>query len=113
MHQGVDILVKAHPKALSGAIVLGDEALGGDGAGRELVFLDVAEEELVERLTGRLTCTNCGNAHHLRFAPPASEGVCDVCGNALEQRKDDSEDVVRNRLAVLPVVRSSIVTVIR
>jgi adenylate kinase len=63
--------------------------------------LEVPEAELVSRLTGRLTCRSCDASFHLRFKPPAKEGVCDVCSEeALYQRDDDSEAVVKNRLEV-------------
>lgn len=62
--------------------------------------IEVPEEELVSRLTGRLVCGSCGATYHQRFAPPAQAGICDACGGALEQRKDDSEEVVRKRLSV-------------
>lgn len=75
-----------------------------------VIDIEVSDEVVVRRLTGRLTCGSCGNIHHVDFAPPKAPGICDACGGALEQRKDDTEDVVRNRLAVyreqtLPVVR--------
>ena len=63
--------------------------------------LTVAEDELVGRLTGRRTCPN-GHVFHVLHNPPEVEGVCDVCGEDLYQRDDDTEDVVRNRLEVYP-----------
>lgn len=65
-----------------------------------VVFLDVPEEELVDRLTGRRVCSECGATYHVRFDPPEEEGVCDVCGGELVQREDDTEDTVRERLRV-------------
>jgi adenylate kinase len=62
--------------------------------------LAVDEDEVVSRLTGRRTCTGCGAVFHVTHQPPATEGVCDVCGGELVQREDDREDVVRNRLEV-------------
>jgi adenylate kinase len=62
--------------------------------------LAVEEDEVVERLTGRRTCRDCGAIFHVVHNPPRTEGVCDECGGELYQRKDDSEDVVRNRLEV-------------
>jgi adenylate kinase len=62
--------------------------------------LAVDESEVVKRLTGRRTCTACGGISHVEFDPPATEGVCDACGGELEQREDDREDVVLNRLEV-------------
>jgi adenylate kinase len=65
-----------------------------------VIELNVPTEELVGRLTGRLTCSKCGQMYHKRFAPPKVTGVCDREGNHLETRSDDAEDVVRDRLAV-------------
>ncbi|WP_313691271.1 adenylate kinase [Halorarum halobium] len=65
-----------------------------------VVFLDVPGEELVDRLTGRRVCDDCGATYHVRFDPPEEEGVCDECGGELVQREDDTEDTVRERLRV-------------
>jgi adenylate kinase len=64
------------------------------------LFLDVSEEELVDRLTGRRVCDDCGANYHVEFAPPEEAGVCDDCGGDLVQRDDDTEDTVRERLRV-------------
>jgi len=71
--------------------------------GKELNFalaLIVPDELLVERLTGRRTCKNCGMMYHIKYKPPKVEGKCDVCGGQLYQRADDNEETVRNRLKV-------------
>jgi adenylate kinase len=65
-----------------------------------VVFFDVAEPELVRRLTGRRICRRCQTAFHVDSAPPQREGVCDRCGGELYQRDDDSEATVRHRLGV-------------
>jgi adenylate kinase len=65
-----------------------------------VVYLDVSEDELVDRLTGRRVCPECGANYHVEFAPPAEEGVCDECGAELIQRDDDTEETVRERLSV-------------
>jgi len=62
--------------------------------------LEVPDEELVERISGRLMCNNCGASYHRNFNPPKKEGVCDVCGGELSQRADDREEAVQNRLNV-------------
>jgi adenylate kinase len=62
--------------------------------------LQVPDEELMSRLTGRLTCKGCSAMYHQRFSPPASEGVCDKCGGELYQREDDTAETVGVRLAV-------------
>jgi len=65
-----------------------------------VVFLDVSEAELVDRLTGRRVCDDCGANYHVEFSPPETAGVCDECGGDLIQRDDDTEDTVRERLRV-------------
>ena len=65
-----------------------------------VVSIEVPNEELVGRLTGRRTCRACGGGHHVIFDPPKQEGVCDKCGGELYQRDDDQEATIRNRLGV-------------
>jgi adenylate kinase len=60
--------------------------------GRELtavILIEVSEEEIVRRLSGRRTCPD-GHVFHVEFDPPENEGVCDVCGEALQTREDDN-----------------------
>ncbi|WP_124726420.1 adenylate kinase [Staphylospora marina] len=71
--------------------------------GRELdavIYIEVEEEELLKRLTGRRICRSCGATYHVVFAPPAKDGVCDKCGSELYQRDDDRPETVRERLKV-------------
>jgi adenylate kinase len=65
-----------------------------------VVSIDVDEEALVARLTGRRTCKSaaCGQMYHLKFTPSKKAGICDKCGGELYQRDDDNEATVRNRL---------------
>lgn len=63
-------------------------------------LLSVSESELVDRLTGRRVCEECGTNYHVEFDQPEAEGVCDECGGELIQRDDDTEDTVRERLRV-------------
>ena len=65
-----------------------------------ILSLAVSREELIDRLTGRRVCDNCGTNYHVEFDQPEEEGVCDGCGGALIQREDDSRDSVENRLDV-------------
>ena len=65
-----------------------------------VLSLEVSREELIERLTGRRVCDDCGSNFHVEFNEPETEGVCDDCGGALIQRDDDDEESVRNRLDV-------------
>jgi adenylate kinase len=61
--------------------------------------LEVADEELVERISGRLMC-KCGASYHRTLNPPKKEDACDICGGEIFQRVDDQEDAVQNRLNV-------------
>jgi adenylate kinase len=65
-----------------------------------VLFLNVADGELLARLTGRRSCPECGAVFHVVTQPPKSDGACDACGAALVQRDDDREDVVSERLKV-------------
>ena len=65
-----------------------------------VVLLDVGEEVLVDRLTGRRVCADCGANFHVDFQPPEVDGVCDECGGELVQREDDTEETARERLEV-------------
>ncbi|MFD2043156.1 adenylate kinase [Ornithinibacillus salinisoli] len=65
-----------------------------------VLHVNVPEEILVERLTGRRICPSCGKAYHVIYNPPKEEGICDRDGQALIQRDDDKPDTVKNRLAV-------------
>lgn len=71
--------------------------------GKKIVYvinIDVDQSILMERLTGRRICKNCGATYHLVFNPPSQEGVCDRCGGELYQRADDNAETVQNRLDV-------------
>ena len=64
-----------------------------------VIQLDVDEEALVARVTGRYTCAGCGQGYHDRFEKPKTEGVCDKCaGTEFKRRADDNEQTVRSRL---------------
>ncbi|WP_336001940.1 adenylate kinase [Halorientalis halophila] len=65
-----------------------------------ILSLSVSREELVDRLTGRRVCDDCGTNFHVEFDQPEEAGVCDECGGELIQRDDDNEESVRNRLDV-------------
>jgi adenylate kinase len=64
------------------------------------VWLELSEEDLVERLSLRRTCSNsaCGRSYHLKFEPPKRDGICDACSSSLYQRKDDAPESIRERL---------------
>lgn len=65
-----------------------------------VINIQVDKDILMDRLTGRRICKNCGATYHLVFNPPQHEGICDRCGGELYQRADDNEETVQNRLDV-------------
>ncbi len=65
-----------------------------------ILMLEVPDQIIVERLTSRRLCKNCGTVYNIRFLKPKVEGKCDKCGGELYQRADDNEAVIRNRLQV-------------
>lgn len=65
-----------------------------------VVDIDVPEELLIGRLTGRRICRGCARNYHVEFMPPKQNGVCDACGGELYERSDDSRNVVAERLDV-------------
>jgi len=65
-----------------------------------VLLIDVPDEEVVRRLSGRRVCVKAGHNYHVEFDPPKHEGVCDQDGSRLIQRDDDKPEVIRNRLRV-------------
>ena len=75
------------------------EALDGMGVRIDAVLnIEVADEKIVERMSGRRVCS-CGASYHVAYNPPKTENVCDKCGAALYVRADDAAETVKNRLA--------------
>lgn len=64
------------------------------------INIQVDNQELLKRLTGRRTCRKCSSMYHIYFEPPRQENVCDKCQGELYQRNDDKEETIRNRLDV-------------
>jgi adenylate kinase len=65
-----------------------------------ILLLDVPDEIIIERLSTRRICKNCGTVYNIRFLKPKVEGVCDKCGGQLYQRADDNPEVIKKRLQV-------------
>lgn len=65
-----------------------------------VINIEVAEDVLIPRLTGRRICRQCGSSYHMVFNPPKEEGVCGQCGGELYQRSDDTVETAENRLNV-------------
>lgn len=72
------------------------------------IWLEVPQDVLVRRLSGRRTCPKCGAGYHVETMKPQRDGICDVCGSALEQRPDDAPQNVANRLKVYAEKTSSL-----
>ena len=77
-----------------------DEMLQKRGTALDHVIeLKVDEEALVDRITGRYSCANCGTGYHDRYQQPKTDGVCDSCGSTeFKRREDDNEETVRSRM---------------
>jgi adenylate kinase len=93
-------LLDGFPRTLQQAAALDDMLAASERALSHVIVLDVPPAELVERLSGRRTCRQCGKGYHIKFDPPKQPGICDACGGELYQRADDNEETVRNRLVV-------------
>jgi len=93
-------LLDGFPRNVAQAYEL-DSILGDLGASLDVVLeLEVDNEEVVKRLSGRRTCRKCGHIWHVEYDPTKVDGVCDKCGGELLQRDDDKAETVRHRLDV-------------
>jgi adenylate kinase len=95
---GKPILFDGFPRTIPQAEGL-DKVLSAKKLAVDMAILvDLADDEVVKRLTARRQCRKCGKIFNLTFKPPKVAGICDDCGGELYQRKDDSEAVIRDRL---------------
>jgi len=91
-------ILDGFPRTISQAQFI-ERILAAKGEGRPLVLdIEVTEELLLKRLTGRRTCPICGEIYNIYFNPPKVEGICDKDGGKLLQRADDNEATIRQRL---------------
>ena len=65
-----------------------------------VISIEISDEAIMERMSGRRVCESCGASYHVVAVPPKQEGVCDSCGGKLVQRKDDAPETVKARLEV-------------
>jgi len=93
------VIFDGYPRTAAQAASL-DDILSSRGRKLDHVIeLVVDEDALVERITGRFTCGNCGEGYHDKYKQPAQEGVCDECGSKeFKRRPDDTEETVRTRM---------------
>ena len=93
-------ILDGFPRTLDQATAL-DEALAQEGrAIDKVIYIQVPEDDLLGRLSGRWNCRQCSSVYHERFQPPRQAGRCDQCGGELYQRDDDKPETVRRRLEV-------------
>jgi len=65
---------------------------------KAVIYLNIDENKLLERILGRRICQNCNSNYHIKFLPPMKENICDKCGNSLTTRKDDNETILKDRI---------------
>ncbi len=88
------------PRTIPQAEVL-EEALANIGDKIDFAIdVDVPDENIVRRMSGRRACLSCGATYHIEHVPPKAEGICDRCGKELVLRDDDKAETVKNRLNV-------------
>lgn len=94
----VGFLLDGFPRTVAQADLL-DGILSRRGQALDRVIsIEVAEPEILDRLTGRRSCDGCGAVFHVRYNRPRVDGTCDRCGGSLRQRNDDTEKVIAERL---------------
>jgi adenylate kinase len=93
-------ILDGFPRTLDQAKALEQQLSGLGRRVTAALLIDVPDEEVIRRLSGRRVCVKAGHNYHVEFDPPKNEGVCDQDGSRLIQRDDDKPDVVRNRLRV-------------
>lgn len=95
-----NVILDGFPRTVNQALAL-EEMLKVKGEKiSKVLFFDVPDEVIIDRLSGRRVCSKCGAVYHVKYNPSKVEGVCDLCGGTLVQRDDDKEEVVRKRLEV-------------
>lgn len=93
-------LLDGFPRTVKQAEALDKFLDGNDKKIDGTILIDVPKEAIFDRMTGRRVCTKCGASFHVKFNPPKVEGICDLCGSPVVQRKDDTEETVKERLEV-------------
>ncbi|MCX5706208.1 MAG: adenylate kinase [Candidatus Omnitrophica bacterium] len=93
-------ILDGYPRNLAQAetleLLLKEKGIGID----EVIYLDSSDSVIIQRLSGRLACSNCGANFHIKNMPPKAAGICDKCAGKLYQRTDDKEETVMKRLQV-------------
>ena len=93
-------ILDGFPRTIAQAENLAEILAGMDKKIDAVIYLDVADEIILKRLTARMNCRGCDAIYNKIFMPPKTEGICDKCGSELFQRADDSLETAQSRLAV-------------
>lgn len=97
---GNGYVLDGFPRTIPQAEAL-DKALSGMGQKLDYAIdVDVPDENIIRRMSGRRACVGCGATYHLEYAPTKKEGICDACGGELILRDDDKPETVKKRLDV-------------
>ncbi len=96
--KGKSFILDGFPRTVVQATALESLMVGLDLKIGKALFLEVPKSLLLKRLTGRRVCSSCGAVYHIESKMTKQPGICDVCGGAVEQRKDDREEVISTRL---------------
>ncbi len=102
-------LLDGFPRTVAQAEALDEMLARRDEGLSTVLWLHAATEAIVERLSGRRTCAECGTLYHVRLLPPRREGRCDRCGEALLVREDDRPEAVRRRLVTYEDATAAVV----
>ncbi len=89
-------ILDGFPRTLVQAEIMDKTGIGVD----RVIDIEVTDEAIVKRMSGRRVCAKCGATFHVEFNSPKADGICDVCGEALSIRDDDAPEVVLKRLSV-------------
>ncbi len=92
------LLLDGFPRTVAQAEALDKQLADANTPLDAIVLITCDDATIIARITGRRSCPDCGKIYQVTFMPPATEGVCDVCGSKLTQREDDTESVVNQRL---------------
>jgi adenylate kinase len=98
-NKSADFIFDGFPRTIAQAEALEQQIqeIGAKSISKAL-FLEVPQKDLLERLSGRRVCKNCGAVYHVTNSPPKKAAVCDNCGGEVYQRKDDAAEAIQTRL---------------
>lgn len=100
LSEDVNFLFDGYPRNLEQVkqleMIFSDLSLGS----YQVISLDVSDEEVIKRLSGRLSCPKCGSGYNLNYKKPEVSGICDKCQTPLVRRSDDTAETIRERLKV-------------